>query len=648
MSATVTQAQVITFRKVVDTNTPIPGGTGSFTQLDREPSIRGGDVAFRGAGEAGQIGVYTEVAGLLGVVADTSTAIPGGSGNFTDIGTTFGTGSVSFDGLSVAFRGLGSSGQDGIYTNEGGTLRVVADTTTAIPGGAGNFVGFYKDASIDAGSIALVGGDTTSLPFRGVYTEIGGVLSVVADTDTANPFAAGNYAGFDIVSLDGDDVAFRAFGTSWLGLVTHIGGVFNVVIDPNTPIPDGAGNFGSFGAPTMDAGNVVAIAGSPGALGAYTDLGGMLRVVADANTPVPGGSGNFGDLSFFGPLAAIDSGNIAFSGFDEGFTVTGVYAEMFASLISVVDTNDVLDGLSPIDLHVGPEALSGTELAFWAELSDGSEAVYVATIPLDVCGNGILEAGEDCDDQGESATCDADCTPAECGDGTLNVAAGEECDDGSGNSDILPDACRTDCGLASCGDGVVDSGEACDDGPDNSDTMADTCRLDCTPPQCGDGVVDSGEQCDDGNTMDGDGCRADCQLPICGDGILDSGEQCDDGAGNSDTAPDACRTNCTAARCGDGIVDSAEQCDDGAGNSNTAPDACRSDCAPPRCGDGVVDSGEQCDDGNQGNGDGCSASCEEEAGGVDIPTTSQWGVVIMGLLLVAGGRMFFRRRSTVM
>ena len=34
------------------------------------------------------------------------------------------------------------------------------------------------------------------------------------------------------------------------------------------------------------------------------------------------------------------------------------------------------------------------------------------------------------DDGGESATCDADCTVAECGDGTLNVRAGEECDDG--------------------------------------------------------------------------------------------------------------------------------------------------------------------------------------------------------------------------
>lgn len=44
------------------------------------------------------------------------------------------------------------------------------------------------------------------------------------------------------------------------------------------------------------------------------------------------------------------------------------------------------------------------------------------------CGNGIVEDGEDCDDEGESADCNADCTPAMCGDGKLNVSAGEECD----------------------------------------------------------------------------------------------------------------------------------------------------------------------------------------------------------------------------
>ncbi|MBU0719099.1 MAG: hypothetical protein KJ749_12685 [Planctomycetes bacterium] len=47
------------------------------------------------------------------------------------------------------------------------------------------------------------------------------------------------------------------------------------------------------------------------------------------------------------------------------------------------------------------------------------------------CGNRLLDPGEECDDAGESATCDTDCTLAEHGDGTVNVTAGEECDDGA-------------------------------------------------------------------------------------------------------------------------------------------------------------------------------------------------------------------------
>jgi hypothetical protein len=44
------------------------------------------------------------------------------------------------------------------------------------------------------------------------------------------------------------------------------------------------------------------------------------------------------------------------------------------------------------------------------------------------CGDGVVDPGEDCDDKGESATCNADCTKSMCGDGILNTTAGEACD----------------------------------------------------------------------------------------------------------------------------------------------------------------------------------------------------------------------------
>src|SRR5262245_52082615 len=61
-----------------------------------------------------------------------------------------------------------------------------------------------------------------------------------------------------------------------------------------------------------------------------------------------------------------------------------------------------------------------------------------------------------------------------------------------------------------CGDGVLDEGEECDQGSANSDTTRDACRTNCRKASCGDHVQDSGEACDDGNAWGGDGCT-----PLC-------------------------------------------------------------------------------------------------------------------------------------
>lgn len=60
------------------------------------------------------------------------------------------------------------------------------------------------------------------------------------------------------------------------------------------------------------------------------------------------------------------------------------------------------------------------------------------------CGNGLVEPGEVCDTAGESATCDGDCTLPQCGDGIVNMTAGENCDPGDA-PDCLPDCSGTEC-----------------------------------------------------------------------------------------------------------------------------------------------------------------------------------------------------------
>lgn len=99
-----------------------------------------------------------------------------------------------------------------------------------------------------------------------------------------------------------------------------------------------------------------------------------------------------------------------------------------------------------------------------------------------------------------------------CGDGKLE--APEQCDDG-GNNANAPDKCRTSCQNPTCGDAIVDTGEECDDGGGNSNS-ANKCRTNCVEPVCGDGIEDAGEECDDGNTSNGDGCTSGCTLPQSG------------------------------------------------------------------------------------------------------------------------------------
>ncbi|MCB9752049.1 MAG: DUF4215 domain-containing protein [Myxococcales bacterium] len=210
----------------------------------------------------------------------------------------------------------------------------------------------------------------------------------------------------------------------------------------------------------------------------------------------------------------------------------------------------------------------------------------------DVCDGGLV-----CED----GVCQPPPAP-ECGDGVVD--ANEECDDGPGNADTA--ACKSDCTLQQCGDGFVGPGEACDDGNDVDD---DGCTNACALDTCGDGELQGDEECDDGNADNSDDCLDTCVAATCGDMFVQAGvEECDDG--NADNADD-CLDSCAAASCGDGFLqDGVEQCDDGNADNT---DECVDGCVPASCGDGFVQAGvEQCDDNNQMADDGCSDTCQYE------------------------------------
>ena len=58
------------------------------------------------------------------------------------------------------------------------------------------------------------------------------------------------------------------------------------------------------------------------------------------------------------------------------------------------------------------------------------------------CGDGQVDAGEECDEGAATASCDEDCTAVSCGDGSHNPLAGEQCDDGNtAEGDVCSAAC---------------------------------------------------------------------------------------------------------------------------------------------------------------------------------------------------------------
>jgi len=276
-----------------------------------------------------------------------------------------------------------------------------------------------------------------------------------------------------------------------------------------------------------------------------------------------------------------------------------------------------------------------------------------ATVPA-ICGNGVQEGAEECDD-GNAVDDDA-CTnacieedddeqgggvvvivpppvlppPAICGNGVKE--GNEQCDDGNGiNGDGCSGACLNE-GPAVCGNGALEGAEQCDDGNlQNGDFCSDQCIP--TAVQCGNGQLEINEACDDGNVVDGDGCSAVCQeeVPgaICGNRVVENGETCDDG---NQVSGDGCSNLCRIEPdpvCGNGIRERIEVCDDGNRVDN---DGCNNRCQfvplpGSVCGNAVREPGEQCDDGNMRGGDGCSGACQMENpgdnGGVIEPAVNE-------------------------
>jgi hypothetical protein len=269
-----------------------------------------------------------------------------------------------------------------------------------------------------------------------------------------------------------------------------------------------------------------------------------------------------------------------------------------------------------------------------------------------MCGNGILEKGETCDEGIVSGVgvCSPSCPPAPAAclsytmTPTLDVARCQgvcllrevACSELADGCCAPGCAARSDpdCAQQTCGNGVVDAGETCDTAiasgagacpqacadavPCTTDLLvsAGTCLARCAfvPTilyQSGDGCCPPGAHA---------GIDSDCSA-TCGNGVVEPPWETCDTATTPSSCPAACPppSDCTRydRTVGNGCNVSCTPvaitaCTGGDGCCPTGCDAIKdADCAP-RCGNGVIEAGETCDRGiSAGMSGACPASCAD-------------------------------------
>lgn len=195
---------------VADETTPIPNGNGSFTGFATSfANFDGEAIAFVGTGTNSQKGVYLSRQGNISRVADRSTAIPGGSGSFGNLEW------ATVGGDVVSFNGSGDT-EKGIYRwTSGDGLTVLADRNTIIPG---TTTTKFTDLTVpftSEGNTAFLGWDSTG---NRLYITTGNGLQAIPGTEFSGDPALD---GLDLVSYGAGKAIYKIINGQLTSVVGH-------------------------------------------------------------------------------------------------------------------------------------------------------------------------------------------------------------------------------------------------------------------------------------------------------------------------------------------------------------------------------------------------------------------------------------------
>lgn len=237
-----------------------------------------------------------------------------GSGDISPDGTPFlGVREVSITSNGrYGFVGF-TAAQSGIYLSDHGVISLAVDNGALLPDGSGPLGSVSSHALNEQGQIAFFA-QPFPLP-NGIFFSSGGqFISIARDGDAAP--GGGDYslpypdATFGPALSSSGSIAFAAdLSTGGRALFASAGSIVNRIVGPGDPVP-GGGTFLMADSPRLNSLGQVAFSGvlTDGSVGAFVFAGGALsRVAAAGDAALPGV-----DFVYIGAPLINDLGEIAF------------------------------------------------------------------------------------------------------------------------------------------------------------------------------------------------------------------------------------------------------------------------------------------------------------------------------------------------
>jgi hypothetical protein len=339
-------------------------------------------------------------------LAQAGQPIPGGVGGFTAFAQLVINPPVGYGGV-VAFVGDGNNLQRGIYRRAAGVVGLVADRNSVMPGGPGLFDGLgaptiYGDELIFVGTAPGAGG---------YYRWNDGTPTVFVDLETPNPAADGDYTGVELTDFNGTDGLFFGYGAplpgaTYTGVQSSIfvasleGGPHEVIATKETAMPDVDDRFTILTGGLFDGDGIFFHGrGSVGPIGPFGSIvhkglyrweDGTIETVVNTLDVMPGSEVTF-SADFANGITsqymATHGGDLLYRGVGtvgNQEVLYGLYLYRGATGQSekVIDTTDRFDGKVMTDILMSRSSFQGDHFVVWIEFEDGSQGIYLGR-PLD-------------------------------------------------------------------------------------------------------------------------------------------------------------------------------------------------------------------------------------------------------------------------